>query len=139
MLFLYIRLPVKKPTPIHRRVVRLRYTYKKKAAHFHKLCDTGKKPLWYTVYDRIKFVQNMTLTLGSVFKGVLSVVKQFFFGGGVIWYICRGSYDIYVEYVAFCVFPHYVISGMGGILCGKQGKNFFRRKKSEVFFVKITF
>lgn len=74
----------------------------------------------------------MTLTLGSVFKGVLSVVKQFFLGGG-------GSYDIYVEYVAFCVFPHYVISGMGGILCGKQGKNFFRRKKSEVFFVKITF
>lgn len=89
MLFLYIRLPVKKPTPIHRRVVRLRYTYKKKAAHFHKLCDTGKKNLWYTVYDRIKFVQNMTLTLGSVFKGVLSVVKQFFWGGGVIWYICR--------------------------------------------------
>lgn len=66
----------------------------------------------------------MTLTLGSVFKGALSVVKQFFFGGGgVKWYI-------YVEYVAFCVLPYYVISGMGGILCGKQGKNFFRRKKS---------
>lgn len=131
MLFLYIRLPVKKPTPIHRRVVRLRYTYKKKAAHFHKLCDTGKKTSDIRYIIELSLFKIWPLPWVQCLKGSYQWLNNFFFGGG--------SYDIYVEYVAFCVFPHYVISGMGGILCGKQGKNFFRRKKSEVFFVKITF
>lgn len=131
MLFLYIRLPVKKPTPIQRRVVRLRYTYKKKLHIFTNFVTQEKKPSDIRYMIELSLFKIWPLPWVQCLKGSYQWLNNFFFGGG--------SYDIYVEYVAFCVFPHYVISGMGGILCGKQGKNFFRRKKSEVFFVKITF